>query len=140
MHTSTRATNEELVREFLVSFAHLDVPALSQLVTDDLTWKVPGNLPISGIYDGKSGFIGDFLAGASTLFESGSLAFEINHLHTDGDVVVAEYVGTGKSASGKLYRNEYCVIFGFREGKISAVREYLDTAHVAEVLLSASPS
>lgn len=136
MHNSTPTANEELIRTFLDHFAKLDVKSLNELVTDDLVWKVPGGLPISGVYESKSRFISEFLYGAAALFENGSLRFEVTHLHTAGDVVVAEYVGVGRSAKGKPYRNEYCLIFGLREGKISAVREYLDTAHVAEVLLS----
>ena len=132
--------NVELVRNFLSALAQLDVAALSDLVTEDLTWRVPGSLPISGLYNGKPAFVGDFLRGAAALFETGSLAFDIKHLLTNGDVVVAEYVGTGTSAtSGQPYRNDYCVIFDFRGGKISAAREYLDTAHVADVLLALSP-
>jgi hypothetical protein len=33
------------------------------------------------------------------------------------------------------YRNHYCMAFEFRDGRIRAVREYLDTAHVRNALL-----
>ncbi|MBF6451084.1 nuclear transport factor 2 family protein [Nocardia aobensis] len=133
--------NQSLVRQFLTALALLDVPAISARVADDITWKVPGSLPISGVYDGKPAFVDGFLHGAAELFEAGSLNFDVQHLFAVGEIVVAEYVGTAKSArTGKSYRNEYCVIFGFRNGRISLVREYLDTAHVADVLLAADPN
>ncbi|WP_338889210.1 nuclear transport factor 2 family protein [Rhodococcus sovatensis] len=133
--------NEMVVRRFLTALETLNVPTISDLVTDDIRWKVPGTLAISGNYDGKSAFVDGFLAGAAALFQAGSLAFDIRHITAVGDVVIAEYVGTGTSAStGAAYRNEYCVYFGLNNGRIGVVREYLDTAHVAEVLLSPAPA
>lgn len=130
--------NTELVRHFLASLARVDIAAVGDLVTDDLTFRVPGSLPISGLYEGKQTFINEFLGGVAALFETGSLAFDIKHIHTTTtDTVIAEYTGTGISATtAKRYLNEYCVVYGIRDGKISTVREYLDTAHVADVLLS----
>ncbi|SKQ86271.1 ketosteroid isomerase-like protein [Mycobacteroides abscessus subsp. massiliense] len=134
------AGNQEIVRRFLASLQRLDVPALRELITDDFSWTVPGGLSISGTYEGKSAFEDEFLSGAAELFAPGTLNFDIQHLFAEGEVVVAEYIGTGKSATtGKPYRNDYCVIFRIRNGKIEVGREYMDTAHVAEALL-ASPA
>ena len=135
------AENQKLVQRFLASLARLDVPALQELITDDFSWTVPGGLSISGTYEGKSAFENQFLAGAAELFAPGTLNFEIQHLFSEGEVVVAEYIGTGESATtGKPYRNDYCVIFRIRNGRIELGREYMDTAHVAEALLAASPA
>lgn len=139
MTTQIPMENAEFVRRFLAALELLDISAISELVTDDILWKVPGDLSISGTYDGKSAFVKEFLGGAAALFVAGSLNFDIQHLFTSDGVVVAEYIGTGESATtGKPYRNEYCVIFCFRDGKINRVREYLDTAQVAEVLLTST--
>jgi ketosteroid isomerase-like protein len=32
--------------------------------------------------------------------------------------------------------NEYCGVFGIRDGRIAEVREYLDSLHAAQVLFS----
>ncbi|WP_108678250.1 nuclear transport factor 2 family protein [Mycobacteroides abscessus] len=139
--TRSTADNQELVRRFLAGLARLDVRALQELITDDFSWTVPGGLSISGTYQGKSAFEDQFLAGAAELFAPGSLNLEIQHLFAEGDVVVAEYIGTAESATtGKPYRNDYCVIFRIRNGRIELGREYMDTAHVAETLISASPA
>ncbi|WP_016891802.1 nuclear transport factor 2 family protein [Mycobacteroides abscessus] len=129
------------MRRFLASLERLDIPALRELITDDFSWTVPGGLSISGTYEGKSAFENQFLVGAAELFATGTLTFDIKHLFAEGEVVVAEYTGTGKSATtGKPYRNHYCVIFHVRNGKIELGREYMDTAHVAEALLADSPA
>ncbi|PQP21936.1 limonene-1,2-epoxide hydrolase [Rhodococcus opacus] len=131
----SESANEELARRFLAAMGRLDVPALSDLLAEDATWWLAGDLPVSGFYDGKPAVIGDFLWSAAALFELGSLGFELHHLVSAADTVVAEYVGTGRGMiSGTPYRNTYCTVFGCRDSKISSVREYLDTAHVGEVL------
>lgn len=138
--TRPTADNREVVRRFLAGLERLDASAIRELITDDFSWTVPGGLSISGTYVGKSAFENQFLAGAAELFAPGTLNLDIQHLFAEGEVVVAEYTGTGKSATtGKPYRNDYCVIFRIRDGKIKLGREYMDTAHVAETLLAAGP-
>ena len=39
-----------------------------------------------------------------------------------------------KDADGNVYNNEYHWLFEVRDGKIQAAREYMCTAHIAEVL------
>jgi uncharacterized protein len=130
-----KSSNEELVRHFLAAMDRMDVGCLSDLLLEDASWWVAGDLPISGLYDGKSAIVGEFLATAVALFERGSLGFELRSIVHAGDFIAAEYVGAGRSAAnGVLYRNTYCVVFGCREGKVASVREYLDTAHVRDVL------
>ena len=75
------------------------------------------------------------LSSAALLVEPGSLGFELGSVLEDAGSVVVEYVGTGLGAiAGGQYRNTYCTIFECRDGQISSVREYLDTAHVCDVL------
>lgn len=55
---------------------------------------------------------------------------------TEGRYAIAECIGTGRVADGRRdYRHHYRMVFELRDGRISAVREYLDTAHVRDALL-----
>lgn len=64
------------------------------------------------------------------------MRFELETVLTEGRHAIAEYTGTGRAADGQRdYRNHYCMAFEFRDGRIRAVREYLDTAHVRDPLL-----
>jgi uncharacterized protein len=38
--------------------------------------------------------------------------------------------------NGKTYQNKYHFLFQVRDGKIQAVKEYLDTTHANDVLCS----
>jgi ketosteroid isomerase-like protein len=51
----------------------------------------------------------------------------------EGDRVALEVVSSGDLKNGRLYRQEYHFLMEFRDGKISAVREYLDTQHAHAV-------
>jgi ketosteroid isomerase-like protein len=80
--------------------------------------------------------LGDFLAHAATLFVPGSLRFELETTVSEGRHAIAEYTGTGRAADNhREYHSRYCMVFELGDGCISAVREYLDTAHVRDALL-----
>lgn len=134
---NVRNSNEELVRSFLAAMGRTDIHALSELLAEDATWWLAGDLPVSGLYEGRTAVLGEFLSSAAALFEQDSLRFELRNVSTDGRAVIAEYTGTGRGAGGRPYRNQYCTIFECRDGKISSVREYLDTAHVRDALYPA---
>jgi ketosteroid isomerase-like protein len=47
-----------------------------------------------------------------------------------------EWIARGKSAKGSNYENYYHLMFEVRNGKIQAIREYVDTLYAKEVLFS----
>lgn len=49
-----------------------------------------------------------------------------------GDKVCVEAKGTATTGAGREYNNRYHFAFEIRDGKIQAVREYLDTLYLAE--------
>ena len=52
-----------------------------------------------------------------------------------GDCVALEAGPRGETATGKVDHNLYHFLFEGRDGKIEAVREYLDTLYAKEVLV-----
>ncbi len=135
--TTETSANVALVSDFLEAMGRADIPALSELLADDASWWLGGDMPVSGLYEGRQAVIGGFLASAAALFEPGSLGFDLHFVSDAGDRVIVEYAGNAQGvATGKSYHNAYCTIFECRDGKIHAVREYLDTAHARDVLYS----
>lgn len=51
----------------------------------------------------------------------------------EGDRVNAEVESTGDLKNGRKYRQNCLLLLEVRDGKISGVREYLDTLHVHDV-------
>jgi len=58
------------------------------------------------------------------------LKMTVKGLIAEGDKVAVEVESYGELQNGRVYNNEYHFSITIRDGKISEVREYLDTQHV----------
>ena len=63
----------------------------------------------------------------------------IKDIIQEGDKVAVEYESKFPLRNGRLYHNRYHTKFKVTDGKIAVVREYLDSAHVADVLAGIAP-
>jgi uncharacterized protein len=129
-------TQEENMRLALATWESLrrgDVKAAFANMRDDITWRIPGMLaPVSGLKRGKEEIL-DFLRWAARTFPSG-FQTEVKGVYADGRTVVLELENRSTAANGRAYENEYCFVFEMDGGKISAVREYVDTQKVDAIL------
>jgi ketosteroid isomerase-like protein len=130
----TVATNKELVKRFIHELESGDRDRLAELLSDDATWWLPGSLPVSGTYRGRDSVMDGFLAKGLGLYRPDTLTFTIVSMIGEGDTVAVEWVADGTSAGGERYHNYYHVAFDVRDEKICAVREYVDSLYVREVL------
>jgi uncharacterized protein len=124
--------NKRIVREFCDHFKTSNAEGLIDGMTDDATWWVNGKPHLFSS------------AGTKTKSEAANMFRSMFSAYTNGlDMVVTNMVGEGDSVaaearsqattkSGKLYQNEYFILFMIRDGKIASVREYTDLMHVRE--------
>jgi uncharacterized protein len=124
-------TNKELVTNFWSAFAKGDIKTAFASLSDEVSWLIPGNLPISGLRKGKPEIL-NFARHAAKMFPGG-LKSELRRIYGDGDTVLIEMVNRGKLFNGRDYENDYCFVFEIENGKIRRVREYVDTQKVAEL-------
>jgi hypothetical protein len=111
-----------------------DLATIRQSLTEDATWSVHGDLPLSGTRRGRDAIL-DLLVSAGSLYRPGTQDFTFGAPMVTGDRVVLEWTVRGVgAATGKAYDNEYCGVFVYRDGRIAAVREYFDTDHARAVL------
>lgn len=61
---------------------------------------------------------------------NGSMRMTVRGMIAEGVKIAVEVVGDARLRDGRRYQNEYHFLITVRDGKISAVREYLDTQHV----------
>jgi ketosteroid isomerase-like protein len=124
---------------------HAAVAVLEQLVDvtraeefldslhDDVTWTIPGSWPgISGTKDRRQ--IEDFVR---RLFPAGfphGIAVDIRAAHEVGPTAIIEFIGTARTSRDRHYENSYCFVFEFSNGKVAAIREYMDTLYADGVL------
>ena len=122
--------NKQLAREFFGKFTANDVAGALGCLTDDVTWWIagkPGVTPTSGVNDRRK---------LVRLFDSmmaqlkDGLKMTVKGLIAEGERVAVEVESRGELKNGRVYENEYHFVLTFRDGKISSVREYLDTQHV----------
>jgi ketosteroid isomerase-like protein len=133
--TSTETTNERLAREFFETLSTGDLEALRPLLHADATWEATGkSIPGAGITQGRDRIIDDFLAPVRGLFVPGDPKVEIVRIFSKDEWVAAETEARGRLSNGKDYHNRYAWIIEIRDGKIFALREYMDTAYILEQL------
>jgi len=118
------ATNVGLVRTAYEAFARGDVPAVIDLLHDDVEWSTPLTLPQGGHFTGKAG-VGAFFQGIGASWEA--LSLDIESVSDAGeDLVVGLVCGEGKLRDGTVSGYGATHVFTVRNGKISRFREYTD--------------
>jgi ketosteroid isomerase-like protein len=136
MNTVTTTDAKAVVQGYLDALVAGDLEAIRESFAEDATWTIYGDLPIAGPWYGRDAIVDEFLtAVGSTLFEPGSgPSFEFPTLIGEGDTVALEWKVRARSAAGADYRNHYCGIFVVADGRIAAIREYLDSEYAERVL------
>ncbi|HZP44227.1 MAG TPA: nuclear transport factor 2 family protein [Candidatus Binataceae bacterium] len=125
--------NKKIVLGFFENFASGNAVAAMNALADNATWWVAGNFALSGTKT-KSQFAELGATLASKI--DGALRLTPTGVTAEGDRVAVEAESFAKMKNGKTYQNKYHFLFTVRDGKIQAVKEYLDTMHAADVLCS----
>jgi ketosteroid isomerase-like protein len=125
--------NKAVAARLFERFTAGDLPGVLDLLTEDATWWLPGKpgqLPVVGTRT-KAQMARLFQAMLDRL--EGPLRMTIKGGIAEGDKVAMEVESLGTLKNGRTYNQEYHMLITVRDGKISAVREYLDTLHVQSV-------
>jgi ketosteroid isomerase-like protein len=129
--------NKKVASELFSRFSASDIDGVMGLLTDDVTWRVPGKpelSPAAGIYD-KNRLRRLFNRMLAQLDDG--LKMTVTGSVAEGDRVAVEVESSGDLRNGRRYRQEYHFFMRFRDGKIAEVREYLDTHHAWDVWMRA---
>lgn len=133
--------NKAIARELFARFTASDIDGVLGLMTDDCTWLIPGKpdrMRTAGPYTKER--IARLFHRMLEGLEHG-LKMRVTGTIAEGDAVAVEVESEGDLKNGRRYRQQYHFAMQFRNGKICAVREYLDTQHAHDVWLApASPS
>ena len=65
----------------------------------------------------------------------GGLGLKVSRTIGEGDSVAVEFEGEGVTRDGRIYHNQYVMVFSFRDGRIVQTNEYFCTRHAEEALL-----
>ena len=122
--------NKQRAVEFFACFNANDIAGALARTTDDATWWIagkPAQLPVAGVHTKER--IARIFYNMADQIPAG-LKLTVKSLIAEGDQVALEVESYGELRNGRIYNQEYHMLMTLREGKISAVREYLDTQHV----------
>ena len=123
--------NKQLARELVEAMNRADTQWFLDNYADDVLVWTMGNTLISGKYDKAQ--VAGFADSIFDAFPNG-IKFTIHGMVAEGDTVAIETESFGEHVSGKRYNNFYHMLVRFRDGKITLLKEYLDTELVTDVL------
>lgn len=123
-------SNKELAATLFSRFDANDLAGALDLLHDEAIWWIagkPGQQPAAGEH-GKASIAKLLRRMAAQLPEG--LRMTVKSSLAEGDRVALEVESRGPLGNGRVYEQQYHFLLTIRDGKISAVREYLDTQHV----------
>ena len=123
--------NVSVVEAAYDAFKRGDIPALLNLLSDDVDWAVPGpaEIPFAGERQGRNQVREFFrIVAESSDFDT----FEpVDHIaQADQVVTLGHYAGRAKN-TGRRFESNFAMKFRLRDGKIAGFQEYMDTANLA---------
>jgi len=126
----TIEANIQIVKEFFAAVGKYDKQQLLPLVAEDIEWIIPGTgWPLAGTHRGH-----DELA---AILEKASNEVEMTYpkppaFVAQADRVMVIGVATGKiKATDKPFKDDWVFDITVRDGKVTKIREYIDTQALA---------
>ena len=121
--------NIQTVKDFFTAIGRGDSEALLALIAEDIEWIIPGEgWPLAGTHRGHDG-LADLLETASRSIETST---EPREFVAQGDRVLVVGFATGKiKATSKTFRDDWVFAITVRDGKLTNIREYVDTQALA---------
>jgi len=123
--------NKLLVREYFRRMQAGEA-TVAEMMAEDITWWVPQSSELGGTHRGKAAVLA--LMGKGVDLYRLPLQVTIDEMVAERDQVCVQLVVEAKTAAGLPYRNDYHFAFRIRDGKLAAVREYLDTKYAFDLL------
>jgi ketosteroid isomerase-like protein len=123
-------SNLEIIQSGYNNFLQGNIPALVELLSDDITWELPksAEVPFSGVFKGKNGVLEFFQQIAAT---NDFHEFNVTDFISEGDKVIA--LGNLRATSkttGKTSSNKWAHFWQLKDGKVIRHYEYADTAEI----------
>src|ERR1700688_524408 len=121
--------NVQTVKDFFAAMGGSDRQGLLALCAEDFEWIIPGeDWPLAGTYRGHAG-LENLLQKASETVETST---EPSEYVAQGDRVLVVGVATGKiKATNKPFKDDWIFAITVRNGKLTNIREYVDTQALA---------
>ena len=125
--------NKTTLGRYVAALQSGDVEAVRSFFAEGASWTLAaGEMPISGTWTGRDEIIDGFFATAMAHYEPGSVRIEVTAMIAEQDQVVLQWTSSARTSDGQPYENGCIGVFTVRDGKIQAVREYMDTLYARD--------
>ena len=130
--------NIQVVKDFFAALGGSDRQALLALAAEDIEWIIPGEgWPLAGMHRGHAG-LADLLKTASGTVETSVM--ERHEYVAQGDRVLVVGFASGKiKAKGKAWKYDWVFAVTVRSGRVTNIREYVDTQALARASATSGP-
>ncbi len=130
--------NTDTIKTMYAAFARGDVQAIMNSLSDDVVWSLegPSIIPFAGMRRGKTEVMGFFTALGTTQTNQ-KLTIDTYIAQGDHVATVGRYAAT-VTATGKSFDSRVAHVFTLRDGKVTALADFADTALMVEVYTHAA--
>ncbi len=123
--------NKQTVRQYLAHFGNAATPDLLETMSADATWWILGKPELFPGAGTKSRADMERIWGSLFEHMKDGLEMTVIGMVAEEDKVAAEIRSHADLTDGRVYENQYHMLFTLRQGKIVEVREYADTLLIA---------
>jgi ketosteroid isomerase-like protein len=132
--------NVQIVKDAFAAIGRGDMQGLLALSAEGIEWIIPGDWPLAGTYRGHAG-LADLLQKASEMVETSFP--EPREFVAQGDRVLVVGFSRGRvRATNRTFEDHFVFAITVRNGKVTNIREYIDTlalARASEMATSPRP-
>jgi ketosteroid isomerase-like protein len=131
--------NVQTVKDFFAAMGRVDKQGLLALSAENIEWIIPGEgWPLAGTHCGHAG-LADLLQKASKMVETSYP--KPPEFVAQGDRVLVVGIATGRIiATNRTFEDDWVFAITVRNGKVTNIREYIDTQALARASeMAASP-
>jgi hypothetical protein len=125
--------NKQTVREYLAHFKDAAIPDLLGAMSEDAKWWIVGKPHLFAGSGTKSKADMERIWGNLFGQMKDGLEMTVIGMVAEGDKVAAEIRSHADLTDGRVYENQYHMLFTIRYGKIVEVKEYADTLLIADM-------
>jgi uncharacterized protein len=127
-------SNLQMVQEIYGHFSTGNIPAVFEMLTEDVKYLIPGSpdIPYAGIFNGKQE-VGMFYNKLNDTLQYTS--FDIQSFAADGERVIVQGAFAGViKPTRKLFATDWIMVWTFEKGKIKQHQTFLDSNNIVNGL------